>query len=300
MNIIEKGNIIKQMFNTVNAATVAIKEKAKVEEEKLDDIQVVEIKGVRYLTSAILAERYGTTPKRIANNFNENKERYKEGKHFIKLTGDELKAFFAVTNFGITNQSKIRTLYLWTEHGAFLHAKSLNTDKAWEAYEKLIEVYFRAQKAQAALNELSPQLQLMIRLETEQNALKAKVTDIEQRLDSMTAEPEPEPAPQAKTKPKPWSEREIDYLRKAFALGQTDTEIAADLGRTEDSIYNKRRTLGLRDDSKCKRHWRPAEDKKLKKYYNQGISAYDIGQLLGRSLDSVEGRLHRLRKAGKI
>ena len=72
MNIIEKGNIIEQVFNTVNAATVAIKEKAKVEEEKLDDIQVVEIKGVRYLTSAILAERYGTTPKRIANNFNEN------------------------------------------------------------------------------------------------------------------------------------------------------------------------------------------------------------------------------------
>lgn len=297
MNIIEKGNIIEQVFNTVNAATVAIKEKGKVEEEKLDDIQVVEIKGVRYLTSAILAERYGTTPKRIANNFNENKERYKEGKHFIKLTGDELKAFFAVTNFGIANQSKIRTLYLWTEHGAFLHAKSLNTDKAWEAYEKLIEVYFRAQKAQTALQNLSPQLQLMIRIETEQNALKAKVADIEQRLDNMTVEPDPEPT---KALPKKWSERETDYLRKAYALGQTDTEIAADLGRTVDSIKNKRRALGLCDDSKCKRHWRPAEDKKLKKYYNQGISAYDIGQLLGRSLESVEGRLHRLRKAGRL
>ena len=295
MNIIEKGNIIEQVFNTVNAATVAIKEKGKVEEEKLDDIQVVEIKGVRYLTSAILAERYGTTPKRIANNFNENKERYKEGKHFIKLTGDELKAFFAVTNFGIANQSKIRTLYLWTEHGAFLHAKSLNTDKAWEAYEKLIEVYFRAQKAQTALQNLSPQLQLMIRLETDQNALKAKVADIEQRLDSMNAEPKP-----AKALPKKWSERETDYLCKAYALGQTDTEIAADMGRTVDSIKNKRRALGLCDDSKCKRHWRPAEDKKLKKYYNQGISAYDIGQLLGRSLESVEGRLHRLRKAGRL
>ena len=83
-------------------------------------------------------------------------------------------------------------------------------------------------------------------------------------------------------------------------FNKTDTEIAADLGRTEDSISSKRRTLGLRDDSKCKRRWRPAEDKKLKKYYNQGISAYDIGQLLGRSLESVEGRLHRLRKAGRL
>lgn len=303
MNIIEKGNIIEQMFNTVNAATVAIKEKGKVEEEKLDDIQVVEIKGVRYLTSAILAERYGTTPKRIANNFNENKERYKEGKHFIKLTGDELKDFFAVTNFGIANQSKIRTLYLWTEHGAFLHAKSLNTDKAWEAYEKLIEVYFRAQKAQTALQNLSPQLQLMIRLETEQNEIRKNLDGAIKRieeLESRNETTEEQPEPQAKTKPKPWSERETDYLRKAYSLGQTDTEIAADMGRTVDSIKNKRRVLGLCDDSRGGRRWRPAEDKKLKKYYNQGISAYDIGQLLGRSLEGVEGRLHRLRKAGRL
>lgn len=27
--------------------------------------------------------------------------------------------------------------------GAFLHAKSLNTDKAWELYDKLVDSYFR-------------------------------------------------------------------------------------------------------------------------------------------------------------
>ena len=37
---------------------------------------------------------------------------------------------------------KVRTLYLWTEKGALLHAKSLNTDKAWEAYEFLVDTYF--------------------------------------------------------------------------------------------------------------------------------------------------------------
>lgn len=266
--------------------------------QNINDIQVIEQQGVRVLTTAQLAECYETTERRISENFNANKERYEEGKHYIVLEGEKKRDFLNRTE--IPYGSRAAKFYLWTERGALLHAKSLNTDKAWEVYDRLVETYFRAKKAETALQNLSPQLQLMIRLETEQNALKAKVTDVEQRLDSMTAEPEPEPAPQAKTKPKPWSEREIDYLRKAFALGQTDTEIAADLGRTEDSIYNKRRTLGLRDDSKCKRHWRPAEDKKLKKYYNQGISAYDIGQLLGRSLDSVEGRLHRLRKAGKI
>lgn len=265
--------------------------------QNTNDIQVIEQQGVRVLTTAQLAECYGTDTTTIKQNFNNNKRRYEEGKHYVLLKGADLQAFKnEVENFDLVKKNA-SALYLWTERGALLHAKSLNTDKAWEVYDQLVETYFRAKKAETALQNLSPQLQFMIRIETEQNALKAKVADIEQRLDSMTAEPDPEPT---KALPKKWSERETDYLRKAYVLGQTDTEIAADLGRTEDSISSKRRALGLRDDSKCKRHWRPAEDKKLKKYYNQGISAYDIGQLLGRSLESVEGRLHRLRKAGRL
>lgn len=38
-------------------------------------------------------------------------------------------------------------MYLWTEKGALLHAKSLNTDKAWEVYDYLVDFYFRAQEA---------------------------------------------------------------------------------------------------------------------------------------------------------
>ena len=37
-----------------------------------------------------------------------------------------------------------KSLYLWTEKGALLHAKSLNTDKAWEVYDWLVDFYFRA------------------------------------------------------------------------------------------------------------------------------------------------------------
>ena len=37
-------------------------------------------------------------------------------------------------------------LYLWTEKGALLHAKSLNTDKAWQVYDYLVDFYFRAKE----------------------------------------------------------------------------------------------------------------------------------------------------------
>lgn len=262
----------------------------------MTDLMVIEQQGVRVLTTAQLAECYGTDTKVISYNYNHNKDRYEEGKHFICLTGDELRAFREIHDL----PKNLNKTYLWTERGALLHAKSLNTDKAWEVYDQLVETYFRAKKAQIALQNLSPQTQAMINLEVRQNELENRVNDLERRFKSAPAharEPVPEPA---KPEPKPWSERETDYLRKAYALGQTDIEIAADMGRTVGSIKNKRRALGLCDDSKGGRRWRPAEDKKLKKYYNQGISAYDIGQLLGRSLESVEGRLHRLRKAGKV
>ena len=155
------------------------------------------------------------------------------------------------------------------------------------------------------MGKLSLTTQCLINLELQSNELRKDLDGALKRIEELergkpvAAKPEPE-RPVTKPEPKPWSEREKDYLRKAYALGQTDTEIAADMGRTVGSIKNKRRALGLCDDSRSGRRWRPAEDKKLKKYYNQGVSAYDIGQLLGRSLEGVENRLHRLRKAGKV
>lgn len=162
------------------------------------------------------------------------------------------------------------------------------------------------------MGKLSLTTQCLINLELQSNELRKDLDGAVQKLDGaiqrieelerskpVAAKPEPE-RPVTKPEPKPWSEREKDYLRKAYALGQTDTEIAADMGRTVSSVKNKRRALGLCNDSKSNRHWRPGEDKKLIKYYNQGVSAYDIGQLLGRSLEGVESRLHRLRKAGKV
>lgn len=262
------------------------------------NIQVIEMQGVRVLTTAQLAESYGTNRKVISYNFNNNKDRYEEGKHYICISGDEKREF--CNRLEIHDGSeKAQKLYLWTERGCLLHAKSLNTDTAWEVYDRLVETYFRAKKAQAALNELSPQLQLMIKFETEQNVLKAKVADIEQRLDSMTAESEPDPEP-PKALPKKWSERETDYLRKAYALGQTDTEIAADLGRTEDSVRTKRWRIGLESDNKKCKYWSPVEDRKLIKLAKLGVSCSDIAKTIGRSPEGVRRRKSRLKRAGRL
>ncbi|MCL9969794.1 ORF6N domain-containing protein [Anoxybacillus kestanbolensis] len=155
------------------------------------NLVVIEQNGQRVLTTQQLAEAYGTDMERIQVNFNRNKERYKEGKHFILLQGDELKQFKAT--YQIDNQLKFATkLYLWTEKGAWLHAKSLNTDEAWEAYERLVDEYYNVKENAVNLQMLSPQLQTLISLELRQKQLekeleeaKKQVTVVQHRLDNI-------------------------------------------------------------------------------------------------------------------
>lgn len=145
----------------------------------MQDLQVVEVRGIRVLTSAQIAECYETTRDCIKQNFKENKSRYIEGKHYIVLVGEELKKFKnevgkydlvrdesknevrnyypaeSKAEYQFNTQFKYaKSLYLWTEKGALLHAKSLNTDKAWEVYDYLVDFYFRAKGKQKAISAI--------------------------------------------------------------------------------------------------------------------------------------------------
>lgn len=118
--------------------------------------QIVEVKGIRVLTSKQLAEKYETTTNTIKVNFARNRERFIDGKHYISLTGDDLKAFKKQVTICNLVDGRTSHLYLWTEKGALLHAKSLNTDKAWEVYEYLVDFYFRAKEQPPVVQETKP------------------------------------------------------------------------------------------------------------------------------------------------
>lgn len=123
----------------------------------MNNLTVTEYKNIRVLTTQQIAEAYETDARIISNNFNRNKERYVEGKHFVCLDGEELKEF--KTNHHFDESSRINKLYLWTEKGAFLHAKSLNTDKAWEVYDRLVDEYF--EKGSRKPMTIAEQIQLL-------------------------------------------------------------------------------------------------------------------------------------------
>ena len=114
----------------------------------MSQLLVVEYQGARVLTTAQLADSYEADTKLISKNFERNESRYKEGKHYFLLSGEELRDFKASRQNDDTLKF-VSILYLWTEKGAWLHAKSLNTDRAWEAYEMLVDEYYRVTQEQA-------------------------------------------------------------------------------------------------------------------------------------------------------
>ncbi len=120
------------------------------------------------ITTELLARLYGTEAIRIQQNHHENKTRFIEGKHFFKAVGDELKNLRLVLNESqneVQISPKTRSLILWTERGAARHAKMLETNQAWDVFERLEDCYFSQCEKNTGKQEKKP------------NGLSAKETD---------------------------------------------------------------------------------------------------------------------------
>lgn len=108
-------------------------------------MKAIEYKGQKVITTTMLAQAYGTSVSYISNNFNRNKKKFVEGKHYFLLQGNELKNF-KTNHLKDESLKKVNQLYLWTERGANHHCKILDTDKAWQQFENLEETYFRVKE----------------------------------------------------------------------------------------------------------------------------------------------------------
>ena len=80
----------------------------------MNEIKVIENNGQRVLTTVQIAELYDTTERRISENFNANKGRYIEGKHYYCLTGKILKEFKNGEYGNSVFAPNLNKLYLWT------------------------------------------------------------------------------------------------------------------------------------------------------------------------------------------
>ncbi|WP_283647653.1 ORF6N domain-containing protein [Hafnia paralvei] len=121
-------------------------------------IPAISHKKIPCITTELLASLYGTDTNNIKVNYTRNADRFIEGKHFFKLMGDDLKILrVTLSNSQNPVSPKTRSLILWTERGAARHAKMLETDQAWEVFEKLEDCYFSQKTDSSEVTPVKPQ-----------------------------------------------------------------------------------------------------------------------------------------------
>lgn len=147
----------------------------------MQQLQVIEHANARVLTTSQLADAFDTNSKIITRNFQRNQERYQVGSHYFVLAGDDLKQFKAERQ-NVANLKYVSVLYLWTEEGAWLHAKSLSSDKAWQAYQMLVANYYKVAsqiaKGQGGVN-MTPAIshQQIYQIESRLDALEKQMRE---------------------------------------------------------------------------------------------------------------------------
>ncbi|HBA4392113.1 TPA: hypothetical protein J8044_004370 [Escherichia coli] len=108
------------------------------------------------ITTELLAKLYGCSVECLHRNHHRNKSRFTEGKHFIVVKGTDLQSLKISLRDFQTIANNVRKLILWTERGAARHAKMLETNQAWDVFERLEDSYFNQNAVTAATVTVSP------------------------------------------------------------------------------------------------------------------------------------------------
>ncbi|WP_288847286.1 ORF6N domain-containing protein [uncultured Citrobacter sp.] len=161
------------------------------------NLPVLEWDGQRVVTTETLAKGYGSDVANIRKNLTRNEKRFSDGVHFFKLTGSDLREFknrvslsHSVQNNRVSKTDAVgknaRSLTLWTERGAARMSKIVDTDQAWEFFEKLENAYFRPrQPEQQPTTEMA---MLLIQALAQQNQLTQLVLERSNQQSQLTQE----------------------------------------------------------------------------------------------------------------
>ncbi|MDX7993291.1 ORF6N domain-containing protein, partial [Xenorhabdus littoralis] len=129
--------------------SITVKESTK-HSHSVEHMAAIMHNSIPVITTELLANVYETNVNNIKVNHSRNAARFIEGKHYFKLTGSILREFkHKITQSNFVKIAKnVRHLTLWTERGAARHAKMLDTDQAWNIFEKLEDFYFNQKEAE--------------------------------------------------------------------------------------------------------------------------------------------------------
>ena len=149
----------------------------------MNELTILEHDNIRVMTTEQLAEAYGCDVQHIKQNFNNNKERFTDGKHYFRLEGADLKSFKRqVENFDLPVSKFASAIYLWTKRGAARHSKMLGTERAWDVFDELEESYFKPMKNMMTEEFLLYSAQRMVEQARAIKTANARIDKVDERL----------------------------------------------------------------------------------------------------------------------
>lgn len=141
------------------------------------ELQVKEFQNQRVVTFKDV-DRVHERPEGTARkNFSNNRPHFIENVDYFVVKPSDVNNFpISINNAGTT---------LITESGYLMLVKSLTDDLAWKVQRELVNNYFRSRQLVSDLNNLSPELQVLINLELKQKALEQSISDTKQEIQDM-------------------------------------------------------------------------------------------------------------------
>lgn len=143
-------------------------------------IEIKEYGGKRVVTFKDVDTIHGRPEGTARKRFSDNRKHFVEGIDFYKITPSEFR-----TAIGEMDARQSNDVTLLTESGYMMVVKSFNDDLAWDVQRELVNSYFRAKNAELNLQNLSPELRLLIKLELNQKMQEEKLELVSRRVDDI-------------------------------------------------------------------------------------------------------------------
>ena len=132
-----------------------------------------------------IAELHGREPRAVNQAINMNRERFRDGIDVIDAKGTELT--INLIDSQIITQDAVnasKNIYVLSRIGYSKLLKIFEDDLAWDRYEQILGEYFEV-KEHTPLQNLSPQLQVLINLELRQKQLETAFTQTKEEIQSI-------------------------------------------------------------------------------------------------------------------
>lgn len=151
--------------------------------------------GKKCISDKTIAEIHGVKVFHVRELIGNNIKRFTEGVDYIDMkkrigTDDtlcdermhETQTLELLLSLGYAKQSitQAEHIYILSERGYAKLIKIMDTDLAWEVHDKLMDEYFELRDEKVKMDNLSPELRLLINMEMEQKRQAAVLAEVKE------------------------------------------------------------------------------------------------------------------------